>query len=438
MVNIITSFSRYFIAMLAAVYAVYSFLAFRDRHDNERGVIYVLQSIFMFLIQGMCFAVMFVRSGYDKEYLVFYGLEFALILGTIILNSVIYKKCSRLLLNNMCFLLMVGLMFLTRLDTGYAARQLGIAFVSLVIGAIVPVIIKKAGFFRKWGYVFGVLGFGMIASVFVLGQTEYGATNWINIGPIGLQPSELAKIFYVFFIAAMIYKRQDLKYLLMVSMMAGLYVVVLVLEKDLGAALIFYVTYIVMLYVATKRARWLAAGTVVLAGASFAAYKLFAHVRTRVVAWLDPWSHYEQEGYQISQSLFAIATGGWLGLGLMNGSPSLIPVVISDFILSAIMEEMGLLFAICLILVYISSFIMFISISLKLNDPFYKLLSTGLSTAYGFQTFLTVGGVIKMIPHTGVTLPLISYGGSSILSTIIIFYVIQGLYLLNVKGGSGK
>ncbi|MBQ9827885.1 MAG: FtsW/RodA/SpoVE family cell cycle protein [Lachnospiraceae bacterium] len=392
----------------------------------------------MFLIQATCFLVLYLKSGNDNKYLVFYGMEAALLLGTLILNNLVYKRCSKLLLNNMCFLLMTGLMYLTRIDTELAGKQLGIAFVSLAIGFVVPVIIKNAGFFRRWGYVFGILGFGLIASVFVLGKTEYGATNWISIGPIGLQPSELAKILFVFFIAAMIYKRQDLKYLLSVSLMAGLYVVVLVLEKDLGAALIFYVTYIVMLYVATKRARWLAAGGVVLAGASVAAYGLFAHVRTRIVAWLDPWSHYENEGYQICQSLFAISTGGWFGVGLMNGMPYLIPVVVSDFILSAIIEEMGLFFAICLILVYISSFIMFISISLKLSDPFYKLLATGLSTAYGFQTFLTVGGVTKMIPHTGVTLPLISYGGSSILSTIIIFYVIQGLYLLNVKGGSGK
>ena len=181
MVNTITSFSRFFIAMLTALYAVYSFLAFRDRHDNERGAIYVIQSVFMFLIQAMCFAVMFIKSGYDTKYLIFYGMEFALILGTIILNSTVYKRCSKLLLNNMCFLLMVGLMFLTRLDTDYAARQLGIAFVSLAIGAVVPLIIKNAGFFRKWGYVFGILGFGMIASVFVLGRTEYGATNWIYL-----------------------------------------------------------------------------------------------------------------------------------------------------------------------------------------------------------------------------------------------------------------
>ena len=126
-------------------------------------------------------------------------------------------------------------------------------------------------------------------------------------------------------------------------------------------------------------------------------------------------------------------SGKWFGMGLCQGSPEKIPVVKNDFIFSAICEELGCIFAICLILVFMSCFIMFINISLRLTNNFYKLLAIGLSIAYGFQLFLCIGGVIKFIPHTGVTLPLISYGGSSILSTIIVFAVIQGLYLLKQK-----
>ena len=156
-------------------------------------------------------------------------------------------------------------------------------------------------------------------------------------------------------------------------------------------------------------------------------------MRTRVIAWKDPWANYNDAGYQIAQSLFAIGTGGWFGLGLFQGKPETIPVVVSDFVFSAISEEMGALFAIALILVYFSCFMMFTNISLQLVKPFYKLVAMGLSTAYGIQLFLCIGGVIKLIPHTGVTMPLISYGGSSILSTIIIFAVIQGLYLLRQR-----
>ena len=204
-------------------------------------------------------------------------------------------------------------------------------------------------------------------------------------------------------------------------------------ENDLGAAVIFFMTYLVLVYVASQKARYLAIGFGGLAAASVVAYRLFSHVRVRVRVWLNPWSDYENTGYQIAQSLFAIGTGGWFGMGLYQGVPTDIPIVESDFIFSAICEELGGLFAICILLVYISCFIMFINISLQLTRPFYKLLAIGLSAAYAFQLFLTVGGVIKFIPHTGVTLPLISYGGSSILSTIITFAVIQGLYLLKQK-----
>ena len=208
---------------------------------------------------------------------------------------------------------------------------------------------------------------------------------------------------------------------------------VLVVERDLGAAVIFFVTYLVMLYVATRQFRYMALGLGAGSAAAVVAYKLFDHVKTRVVAWSDPWGNYNDAGYQIAQSLFAIGTGGWFGMGLFKGKPDTIPVVVSDFVFSAISEELGALFAICLILVYFSCFLMFINISLQLVKPFYKLVAMGLSTSYGIQLFLCIGGVTKLIPHTGVTMPLISYGGSSVLSTIIIFAVIQGLYLLRQR-----
>ena len=159
----------------------------------------------------------------------------------------------------------------------------------------------------------------------------------------------------------------------------------------------------------------------------------------RVLAWRDPWSVIDREGYQITQSLFAIGCGGLFGLGLCQGSPSSIPFVTTDFIFSAIAEEMGILFSLCLILVYISCFVMFMQIAISIKDDFYRLTVAGLGVTYLFQIFLTIGGGIKFIPLTGVTLPLISYGGSSVLSTIMMFSVIQGLYLAGgKKNDTGK
>ncbi len=163
------------------------------------------------------------------------------------------------------------------------------------------------------------------------------------------------------------------------------------------------------------------------------AYYLFNHVRVRVVAWQDPLAVFEREGNQVANSLFAIGTGGWFGMGLNQGMPNKIPEVKQDFIFSAVAEELGGIFAVCLILVCVSCFLMFLNIAMQMKDSFYKLVALGLGTIYGFQILLSVGGDIKFIPSTGVTLPLVSYGGSSLLSTLIIFAVIQGLYLFRER-----
>lgn len=164
--------------------------------------------------------------------------------------------------------------------------------------------------------------------------------------------------------------------------------------------------------------------------AAVASYFLFAHVRVRVLAWTDPFRVIENEGYQITQSLFAIGTGRWFGMGLNLGMPNKIPVVEQDFIFSAIAEEFGGIFGICLILVCMSCFIMFLNIAMQIKNSFYKYAALGFGTLYGFQVFLTIGGAIRFIPSTGVTLPLVSYGGSSLVSSIWMFYIIQGMYLL--------
>ena len=160
------------------------------------------------------------------------------------------------------------------------------------------------------------------------------------------------------------------------------------------------------------------------------AYHLFGHVRTRVLAWKDPFAAYDNGGYQVAQSLFAIGTGGWLGMGLCQCQPDTIPVAAEDFIFSAIAEELGIIFALCVTLICLSCYVMFLNIAMQLRNQFYKLVALGLGTCYIFQVFLTIGGVTKFIPSTGVTLPLVSYGGSSLLSTLIMFAIIQGLYIL--------
>jgi cell division protein FtsW (lipid II flippase) len=201
--------------------------------------------------------------------------------------------------------------------------------------------------------------------------------------------------------------------------------------------LLYFTAYLVMVYVATQKWYYFVGGFGVMAVAALIAGQIFSHVKTRVIAWKDPLSVIDGAGYQVSQSLFGIGTGGWFGFGLNQGKPGKIPVVEKDFVFAAISEEMGGIFAICLLLVCVSCFLMFMNIAMQMKDCFYKLVALGLGSLYAMQVFLTVGGVIKFIPSTGVTLPLVSYGGSSLISTLMIFGIIQGLYIFSnlQKGG---
>ncbi|MDE7257920.1 MAG: FtsW/RodA/SpoVE family cell cycle protein, partial [Lachnospiraceae bacterium] len=162
------------------------------------------------------------------------------------------------------------------------------------------------------------------------------------------------------------------------------------------------------------------------------------HVQVRVQAWKDPFSCIDDAGYQITQSLFAISSGGWFGLGLFRGTPDSIPFVEADFVFSAVAEELGIAFSMCMILICISCFIMFMNIAMRLQDKFYQLIAFGLGVTYIFQVFLTIGGGTKFIPMTGITLPFISYGGSSVLTTLVMFFIIEGLYIIRQEEGTKR
>ena len=249
---------------------------------------------------------------------------------------------------------------------------------------------------------------------------------------------EFVKIIFVFFLASILAESSEFQNIVKTTMIAALYVGVLVLEKDLGGATIFFVTYAVMIYVASGKLIYLIllfGGGGGFATVAYIMFKnsLFSHVSTRILAWSDPWSYINNEGYQVAQSLFAIGTGGYLGSGLMEGSPNLIPVASSDFIFSAIGEEYGVIFAIALILMCLSCFVTFMNAAMKCKRRFFKYLVCGFAVCYIFQVFLNIGGAVKFIPSTGVTLPLVSYGLSSMLSTIIIFSLVQTVFIIENK-----
>lgn len=436
MEGIIITVLKYVICLLINVYTLYSFIVFRRKNQKRKEFVYRFQTMLLFLIHATCFLCIYLGGDLANtaeviKLGVFYAAQVTAFIFAIILYKVSYKKLSKLVFNNMLMLIMLGLVMLTRLDFEAAIKQFIFVCAGLGLCIIVPFIIKKIRYLKEFGWLYGFAGLACLLLVLVVGKAQYGAKNWIIIGGFAMQPSEFVKILFVFFVASCFSKAKDFKAVVKVTLLAATHVIVLVLERDLGGALIFFMTYLVMLYVATCNIGYLLAGLLSGSAASVAAYRMFSHVRVRVIAWKDPFLVIDREGYQITQSLFAIGTGGWFGMGLTRGLPTSIPVVNSDFIFSAIMEEMGGIVGICIILICLSCFLMFINISMKMRDDFYRLIALGLSVLYMFQVFLTIGGVIKFIPSTGVTLPLISSGGSSILSTLIMFSIIQGLYVLN-------
>lgn len=425
MINIIVELSKYVILTLMVIYTFHCFYMVKKQDEEEKNEALRQQLMLIFFMDFTAFLVIYLKTN-DFDVIIFYMEMMAFFAGIQILYRLLYKKASLLLLNNMCMLLSIGFIMLARLDLSTATRQLLIAAGGSGIALIIPVMIRKMKFLRRLTWVYAGIGIVLLAAVLVLAQTSYGA----KLSLMGIQPSEVIKITFVFFMAAILSGTVTFRKVVQATAVAALHVGILVLSRDLGSAVIFFAAYLVMIYVATKKAAYLGLGLAGGSVASVIAYYLFGHVRQRVSAWKDPMAVYQNEGYQIVQSLFAIGTGGWFGMGLCQGSPEKIPVVKNDFIFSAICEELGGIFAICLILVCMSFFLMIVNIAIQIKNPFYKLIALGLGTEYAFQVFLTIGGATKFIPLTGVTLPLVSYGGSSVMSTILMLAIIQGLYIL--------
>ena len=421
--------SKYLMITYMAIYSIMCFQAAGAKTKENIKNIYNSQNILIFLLHFTGFLVIYINKP-EQKIINLYGLQLFYFIIVLAVFPMLYSTLNRLLLSNMCMLIAIGFVMITRLNYDKCLKQFYIACFATTLTIIVPFMISKISLLKDLTYVYGIIGIVMLGIVFVLGRAVFGAMINIRILGFSFQPSEFAKIFFVFFIAGMLSQSTRFKHIFITTVFAGIYVIILVLSKDLGGALIFFLVYLFMLYAATSQFLYLFAGLAGGTGASIIAYKLFAHVRVRVAAFKDPWSIIDNEGYQIAQSLFAISAGGWLGTGLCKGMPDKIPVVEKDFIFSAIAEEFGGIFALLLILVCMSCFVAFIRTAVIQKKFFYKLIAYGFGIAYVVQIFLTIGGSIKMIPSTGVTLPLVSYGGSSILGTIIVFSIIQGITVL--------
>ncbi|MCR4791912.1 MAG: FtsW/RodA/SpoVE family cell cycle protein [Lachnospiraceae bacterium] len=420
--------SRYIIAFLMFIYTTLSVVSVFSKKKKLVSVCTSIQSGLLLVLMFLCFLDLTFVSG-QEEYLYLFAFITLFLFFMITIVTIIYDKSDRILLNNMCLLSGIGLCIVSRLSFSKAFRQYIITLVSFAICLAIPFFIDRFKYFKQLLWVYAGVGLVVLSMVLFTGSKVNGANITYTLKGITFQPSEFVKIIYLFFLAALLYKYNSFKWIVVSALITGAYVIVLVFSRDLGSALIFFVAYVMVIVMATHNYLYLLSGIFGGAIACIVAYNLFDHVKVRVVAFLDPWNYIDDQAYQITQSLFAISSGGWFGGGLMQGRPSDIPFVNQDLIFSAVCEEFGLFFAICLLIICMCCFCRMMMLSYMIADKFYQIIVYGIGVMYIFQVFLTVGGGIKFIPLTGLTLPFISYGGSSVMTTYIMFYIVQGIVI---------
>lgn len=384
--------------------------------------------LFMHVIAFLILAYLPSTFYFDTDTLITGGSAFVLFLVSFFLTPKIFKNSCPLMWNCIFFVFDVGLIMIQRLDSDLARKQLIWFSLGIGVAYLIPFVLKLIPKFELLKKLYLIAGLALLILPSILGVRTFGAINWVNIAGFSFQPSEIVKFLFVFYLATVFKNELPFKKLLLPSIMSAIFVLILVSQKDLGGALIFFMTFVIMLYISTG-SQILFIGSMGFASiASYFCYSYFAHFKVRVMAWQNPWKDISGDGYQIAQSLFAIGTWGFIGSGLTRGEPYFIPVVYSDFIFSAICEEFGSLFGICLILVYIMIFYRGIHFSLCATNKFFALVSSGFTAMLAFQTFLIIGGTIKFIPLTGVTMPFVSYGGSSILISVLMIGILQWIY----------
>ena len=330
----------------------------------------------------------------------------------------------------------IGITFVTRLQPDASLGQVIFLFlgVALMVGTLA--VVKNLEVIKRYKYVLGIAGIILLVLPMFIGTEIYGSKLWIKIGGFQFQPGEFAKVLIVLFLAGYLAENRELlsisnrtvlgikfprlRLLYPLFIVWGVCLRVVAFERDLGSALLFYTIFLIMLYVATGRVSYVIIGLALLAVGAFGMYQIMSHVQVRVAIWLDPFSDAQNLGYQIVQSLFSLADGGLAGVGIGKGMADIIPVVASDMIFAAIGEEMGLLGGSAVLLLFMLFAVRGLTTAARAKSDLAAFSATGLTAAISFQAFTIVGGVTKLIPLTGVTLPFMSQGGSSLLASFVI------------------
>lgn len=337
----------------------------------------------------------------------------------------------------------IGVTMLLRLQTGHGQKQVVWFSIGAALFLLVSVVYRQIKYWNKLNKLYVIGGIALFAVTALFGYTSNGAKSWLRLGGFSFQPSELVKILFILTLAGVFtneYKKPEerdwkiksfyntkLGRNTAATVVAYLFLMFLVLQRDWGTAVLFFAIYIAFVAVYGEDKRFLLMNFVAALVVSFLGVKFMRHIQVRVETWLDPFADVANKGYQITQSLFAIGEGGFTGRGIGAGSPYYIPEVHSDFIFSAICEEMGILGGMAVIMLYFVLVYRAFKIALSTNNDFNKAVAMGIGVMIGVQTFIIIGGVIKLIPLTGITLPFVSYGGSSMVATFVALGILQGI-----------
>jgi peptidoglycan glycosyltransferase len=334
------------------------------------------------------------------------------------------------------------------LSLGLGRLQLLWLALSFTLLAVLAIVVRSDGWLRYYKYTWAAAGIALLLLVFVLGDETNGARLTLRLGPIAGQPSELLKVILVVFLAGYLADYRPLlargsiragplllppvPYLLPMLAMWGLALLIVIVQRDLGAALLFFTVFLALLYVATQRASYVLLGLLLFIAGSAALYLLFGHVRTRIDVWLDPFADPAGSGFQILRALYAFGRGGILGTGFGAGLPQVgnspaIPAIHTDFVFAALAEELGLLGGLVILALYLVIAERGLRIAARAADEFRAFLAAGLTLVIVIQAAIIIGGNAKLFPLTGITLPFVSYGGSSLLANAIIVGLLLAL-----------
>lgn len=386
----------------------------------------VFALIALFAVAGLSLLA-FGEDGVDPGAFLLAGLIVLALFAQYLLIPLLFRHADRSVPLIINMLAVTGLVLQYRLEPENAFRQLVWLAAGLVAMVLVIWFVSGRDGLEAGSWLYMGAGLGLLGLSLVYGTVVGGARSWIRFEDFSIQPSEFAKVTLCFALASVLREKRRFAGYLPLFLFVIASVALLVYQKDLGAAALYYITFLGILTVATSNGWWTAAGALGAAAGGLAAYRFFGHVRLRVSVWLNPWIVPDTGGYQIIQGLMAIASGGWFGLGLGQGMPGRIPAAGNDYIFAVICEEMGMAAGIMIIAFYLILAVRGVLIARAARDSFRSLLAMGATLMIAAQSFIIIGGVLKLIPLTGITLPLVSYGGSSMLGTLMLCGILQAV-----------